>query len=355
MSAAPARALLPLLPPLALAAGLACVAGAAALADCALLSALLGRTANGLYAIIIQLAVADLLLLVTTLGPEIWSQNNRSWIFGNSACVVHQGLNVFATTLSLYLVTTIALHAIATVNLEEKAVNRKSKKADQDEDEEIRSSRHSLVATSSDSSTPPRTMNVDYRRLTDSKILVTRPSLFVWVLSASLSVPEFTLASSVHFENGIFICTLVDSNHKFYMRSLIALFNLFLPMFIMSIAFALIVVKLKARKRLREISDELVPSLKLSLCLIIVCIVLCIPRSIVDAYSVYSASNDYDADSLLESVLRNRPSDTIVAVNLALSGAYLAATLIRPILCITLLPSLRTKFTFNFRNDIEIV
>lgn len=262
---------------------------------------------------------------------------------------------MFATTLSLYLVTTIALHAIATVNLEEKAVNWKSKKGDQDEDEEIRSSRHSLVATSSDSSTPPRTMNVDYRRLTDSKISVTRPALFVWVLSASLSVPEFTLASSVHLENDIFICTLVDSNHKIYIHSLIALFNLFLPMFIMSIAFALIVVKLNRRIRICEISDELVSSLKLSLALIIVCVVLCIPRSIIYTYSVYSASNDYDEDSLVESVLRSRPSDNIAAVNLALSGAYLAATLIRPIFCITLLPSLRKNFVFNFRNEIENV
>lgn len=52
MSVAPVRALAPLLPPFALGAGLACVAGAAALANCALLSALLGRTMNGIFYIL---------------------------------------------------------------------------------------------------------------------------------------------------------------------------------------------------------------------------------------------------------------------------------------------------------------
>ncbi|XP_063616169.1 visual pigment-like receptor peropsin [Cydia splendana] len=352
--AEPSRALAPLFPPLALAAGLACGAGAAALANCAVLSALLARSINGLSAIIIQLAVADLLLLVTTIGPEMWSYNYRSWIFGNGGCVAYQGLNVFASTASLYLVTTIALHAIATVNLEVKAARWKAKRSTQEEDEEIRSSRHSLVAASSDTSTPPRTMNVDYRRLTDTKILVTRPSMLVWILSASLSVPEFTLATTVPLENDTIVCTLIDSNHRFYMHSLIALFNLFLPIFIMSLAFGLIVVRLKARRTLSEISEEVVSALKLSLCLIIVFVVLCAPRSIVNAYSVYSIAEDmHDSESLIETVKHSLPTDTMTAVNLWFSATYLLALVLRPVLCIILLPCLKQKFTFRCRTSDE--
>ncbi|XP_022821720.1 uncharacterized protein LOC111353098 [Spodoptera litura] len=328
----------PLLPPLALAAYVACVAGAAALANCSVIAALFKTSRSGLLTIILQLALADL-ILGATVGPELWSYNARSWPFGQHSCVAYRGLNVFASTVSSYLVATIALHSLATINVEEKAVAKRNKRNAQDEDEEIRSSRHSLV-TSSDSSTPPRTMNLDYR-LTDRRISVAQPSVFVWVLAISLSVPEYILATTVHQDESIVLCTIVDNSQRLHMYSILALLNLFLPLFIMSIAGVLVIIKLKIKKILSQIECfESTAALKLSLWLIVIYIVLCTPRSFVTAYNIYSKSILANETSLA-------PDNDMTVVNVATSSTFIISTLIRPVLSIALIPRVRKSFSFG--------
>ncbi|XP_026731683.1 uncharacterized protein LOC113496609 isoform X2 [Trichoplusia ni] len=333
-----ARAAEPLLPPLALAALVACVAGAAALANCSILAALFKTSRSGLLTIILQLAIADF-ILGATIGPELWSFNTRSWVFGDPGCVAYRGLNVFASTASSYLVATIALHSLATINIEEKAITKRIKRSEQDEDEEIRSSRHSLV-TSSDFSTPPRTMNLDYR-LGDHRISVAQPSIFVWVLAISLSVPEFVLATTVHLDQNVVVCTIVDTSQRLHMYSILAVFNLFLPLLIMGTAGVLVIIKLKLKKLLSQIECfESIAALKLSLWLIVVYMFLCTPRSVVTAYNIYSKSMQGNVTSLVQD------NDTAV-VNIATSGAYIVSTLVRPLLSITLLPHVRKLFSFG--------
>lgn len=249
---------------------------------------------------------------------------------------------MFTSTASQYLILAIALHTLATVNLEEKVVRRRIKRNNGEEDEEMRSSQHSLVANS-DSSTPPRTMNVDYR-LADTRVPVTLPTVFVWVLAASLSVPEFALASTVHVDN-VVICTL-DSNHRFNMHSMLTVFNFFLPVFIMSTVSALIIVKLKSKQKPLEVDNcESVAALKLSLWLIIVYVVLCAPHTMFSAYSVYSSSerNTAAPDDVCHS--------NVKTINLALSSSYLVATIMRPGLCIIMLPRLRSVFSHGVAKD----
>lgn len=281
--------------------------------------------------------MADL-ILGATVGPELWSYNGRSWPFGQPSCIAYRGLNVFASTVSSYLVATIALHSLATINVEERAAKRKKRNA-QDEDEEIRSSRHSLV-TSSDSSTPPRTMNLDYR-LTDRRISVAQPSVFVWVLAISLSVPEYILATTVHQDGNIVLCTIVDNSQRLHMYSILTVLNLFLPLFIMSIAAVLVIIKLKIKKVLSQIECfESVAALKLSLWLIVIYIVLCTPRSFVSAYHIYSKS-------MLGSETSLAPNNDMTIVNVATSSTFILSTLIRPLLSIALIPRVRKSFSFG--------
>lgn len=281
--------------------------------------------------------MADL-ILGATVGPELWSYNARSWPFGQPSCIAYRGLNVFASTVSSYLVATIALHSLATINVEERAAKRKKRNA-QDEDEEIRSSRHSLV-TSSDSSTPPRTMNLDYR-LTDRRISVAQPSVFVWVLAISLSVPEYILATTVHQDGNIVLCTIVDNSQRLHMYSILTVLNLFLPLFIMSIAAVLVIIKLKIKKVLSQIECfESVAALKLSLWLIVIYIVLCTPRSFVSAYHIYSKS-------MLGSETSLAPNNDMTIVNVATSSTFILSTLIRPLLSIALIPRVRKSFSFG--------
>ncbi|XP_034834314.2 bombesin receptor subtype-3-like [Maniola hyperantus] len=333
----------PLFPPLVVAIYIACVAGAGVLANCALLAALLKRSRNGLSSIIIQLAVADIILIATSVGPEIWSYNARSWIFGRNFCIAYRGLCIFASTASLYLIATIALHTLATAKLEEKAITLKNKRSDRDDDDEIRSSRHSLVA-SSDTSTPPRTMNVDYR-LAHTRVPVAPPSVFVWVLSASLSIPEFTLATTVRRDQDVIACTLVDTSHRVNMYSMVAFFNFFLLVLILTSACVLIICKFKSKKTIKLEGSDTIPALKLSLWLILVYGIFCIPRSLFYVYGLYSADTKIDLEYA---------SDNFLLIKLILSAMYLAATLLRPILCLSLLPGLLKMFSFGFRSIDEV-
>lgn len=298
-----------------------------------------------MLAIIIQLVLADIILIGTSIGPEIWSYNARTWIFGRNCCIAYRGLSIFASTASLYLVTTIALHTLATANLEEKATVLKNKRNDRDDDEEIRSSRHSLVA-SSDTSTPPRTMNVDYRPA-DTRVPVTPPCVFVWVLSASLSIPEFTLATTVRHDRDVVACTLVDTSHRVNMHSMVAFFNFFLPALILSSVCILILYKLKSKKIIKLEGSETIPALKLSLWLVLVYGIFCVPRSLFYVYGLLKFSADTKMDSGYD-------GDNFLMIKLVFSAMRLVETVLRPILCISVIPRLRKLFTFRFRNIDEV-
>lgn len=283
--------------------------------------------------------------LGASISTEIWSYNMKNWTLGSFSCIAYRGLSILASTASAYLVTTVALHTLATANLEEKSLARRMRRNNRDEDEEIRSSRHSLVA-SSDSSTPPRTMNVDYR-VTSSRVPITQPTVFVWLLAISLSVPDFALATTVELDHNSVVCTIVDSSQRMHLYSILALFNLFLPSMIMCAAGALVIIKLKTKGLvLSQIEGcESISALKLSLWLIVVYFVLCAPRSVLTTYNVYSTSLRGNGSTLIESIHHGNPSSSI---GLALSCVYLSSILVRPLLCIILLPSVRKAFSYNY-------
>ncbi|XP_045489597.1 uncharacterized protein LOC110994767 [Pieris rapae] len=322
----------PLFSPLILVIFIACVAGAATLLQCALVTTLIKRTRNGLYCLILQLVLADFVLLSASIGPEIWTTNAKTWDFGKCTCVIFRGLGVFASTASLYLVVTIALHTLATINLEEKiaAQNKRSTIID----DESRSSRHSLVANS-DTSTPTRTMNVDYRLLTNTKVPIIPPSLFIWFLSGSLCIPEFALSTTVPLDHDIIVCGLVDSGHRFNIYSMLAIFNFFIPIFIMSIAGILVGFKLSS-KHFRKNDKESLSALKYSLSLILVYFVMCSPRSLLRVYEIYL--NNY-------SDRPNTEDNLFLTINLLCSSIFLMSMLLKPLLCITILPRIRNNFS----------
>lgn len=220
--------------------------------------------------------------------------------------------------------------------MEDRVAVKRSRR-DRSEDEEMKTSQHSLVANS-DSSTPPRTMNVDYR-LSDTRLAVTLPTVFVWILAASLSIPEFVLSSTFR-QGNMFFCTL-DSNHSYNVHSMLMVFNVFLPMFIMITMSVLIFVKLNSRKRPHAInSSESSAALKLALWFVVIYFLLCAPRSVFNAYRIYSLneSSSVQVNNLFE-------SETTAVLRLAFSSAYMLATLVRPFLCIIILPQLRKVFS----------
>lgn len=249
---------------------------------------------------------------------------------------------MFASTASSYLVATLALHILATVNLEDKELMRRNRRNDQDADDEIGSSRHSLVA-GSDSSTPPRTMNLDYR-ISAASVSITQPTLFVWILSLSLSVPDFALATTVPLETTV-TCTILDSSQRIHLYTILAILNLLLPLMLLCVTAVLLIIKLRAKTGLSDRSESK-SSLKLALCLIIVYVILCVPRSTLRAYNTYSTSIGIN-----ETTFRY---DYESSMGLVCSSAYLGSILIRPLVCIVMLPSVKKAFTSGLRDAANV-
>lgn len=298
---------------------------------------------SGLSIILLQIAIADFFLLGGIAGLGLWVQNAQTWSFGTIGCIVFRGFDVLTSTASSYLIVTLGLHILATYNVEEKAAKRRDKRAC--EDDEIRSSRHSLVA-SSDSSTPPRTMDIDYR-IVDNKIRVTTPCIFIWILAVSLSIPEFIFATVLQLRPEVNICTYTEPSHRINMHSMLAIFNVYLPVIILFILCILCIMKLKSKQITFDVDgNQLVSALKLTLYLTVTYFLLCLPRSILTTYFVYSMSLEEGIFPLYELI----DSKNLVKWNLATCCVYLIAGLCRPLLCILLLPRLRQVFLFRVNN-----
>lgn len=317
--------------PLAVLSYAGCVAGAGALANCAALTALIRKSRCGLFSILIQLAIADIIILFGPGTLELWSRNEQTWSFGTVGCMIYRGLDVFTSTASVYLIIAAVLHTTATINIEVQTVNRRTKSC---EDDELRSSRHSLVANS-DSSTPPRTMNIDYKTI-DTRVSVILPSVFVWILATSLSVPEFIIANTIKSSNNSEACVFLERSHGVNMHTMLALFNVYLPTTILWIASAVTIMKLRTKWSLAGF-DNLGPALKLSLWLIASYMFLCLPRAVLTNYIMYSmpvANGNSNAFTVFE-------SHTLLKFNFATTCIYLLASVLRPLLYIFLLPRLR--------------
>lgn len=291
---------------------------------------------SGLFSILTQLAAADIILLAATAGLELWSRNVQTWTFGDAGCRLYRGLDALSSTATLYLIITVALHALATANLEEKVAERRVRR--NCEDDEMRSSRRSLMANS-DSSTPPRTMQVDY--MLARAVSVLPPSVFVWLLAISLSIPQFALATTMRLQDDTESCTFLDSIHRNNMLNMIAVFNLYLPTVILCAVIGLVSNKLRSRLFSDPNFNELKSALKLSLWLIATYCVLCVPRSILRAYIAHSNSSTNE-ETLYSSKINSR--SVFAKVQLAVSCTYVLASLLRPLLSLCLLKKLRRMF-----------
>lgn len=289
------------------------------------------------------MAIADVAVALS-LTPEIWTYHASNWIFGSGGCVAYRGLIVLATTVTSYLISTVALHTLATVNLEEKELMRTHRRNDNEEDEEIRSSRHSLVAAS-DSSTPPRTMNFDYRE-SKTSIPIKQPTIFVWILSISLSVPDFALATTVELNQNALVCTIIDSSQRLHLYSVLALLNLTLPILLMCVVLMLVIEKLRSKKRILLDQCESIAALKLSLWLIVMYLMMGVPRSALTAYNIYFTSIMMSDTFIVESIQQNNTP----IMGMSFSCIYLATVLLRPIFSVLILPSVKRALSYGHRN-----
>lgn len=244
---------------------------------------------SGVLTLILHIAISDLLTLTLVSVPEMWSHHIGNWTFGKAICIVYLGCEVFAGTSCIYFLIAMNLHALATAN---GAKNASSNDSETQLLGEMKSSQHSLVSRSG-TSTPTKT-NEDDTKVKSSIVPVAWPVLFVWILSASLSIPEFPLSTVIDSRSGISSCTLIGGYHLTNMRILLFVFQTLLPFIILSSTSAMIVYKLWTTKERGEVDL----TLKLALFLCCLFLVFSAPRfTLATFYSLWFTDND-DVDGL---------------------------------------------------------
>lgn len=214
----------------------------------------------------------------------MWSHHIGNWTFGRGLCLAYLGCEVFVGTSCVYFLMAMNLHALASANLAKRSTSNDSEAQLLEEVTEMRSSRHSLVGRS-EASTPTQTFNND--KTGRPSVPVILPVIFVWILSASLSIPEFPLSTVIDSRSGISACTFISGHHLMNMRLLLSVFQLLIPFIILSTSSATITYKLCSTKGNSD-SDR---TLKLALFLCALFFVFSAPRFCLATFSNF-LSND---------------------------------------------------------------
>lgn len=277
---------------------------------------------TGVFTLVLHIAISDLLTLTLVSIPEMWSHHIGTWTFGKAICVVYLGCEVFAGTSCIYFLIAMNLHALATAN------GAKSASSNDSETQllgEMKSSQHSLVSRSG-TSTPTRS-NEDDIKVKSSTVPVAWPVLFVWILSASLSIPEFPLSTVIDSRSGSSSCTLIGGYHLTNMRILLSVFQMLLPFVILSSTSAMIVHKLWTTKEKGEVDL----TLKLALFLCCLFLVLSAPRFTLATFYSWWFSDGDDVDGMDR--FRSPPLHhqvTPIGVPFVLSFLHFSTPIIKP-------------------------
>jgi hypothetical protein len=154
-------------------------------------------------------------------------------------CRVYSTFEVFAATSYIYFLVALSLHTLACVNAATKNKNPRRGLEEEllEDNAELKSSRHSLVSVSG------RQLSSGHRSKR-SNIPVMLPVIFVWILSASLSIPEYPLSTVIDSRSGISMCTFMNNYHVTTMQVFLAVFQLLIPFVVLTGTSGMIVYKL---------------------------------------------------------------------------------------------------------------
>lgn len=191
---------------------------------------------SGVLSSILQLALVDLATAYIAV-IEVLGINHRTWAFPPQTCPLFLGSETLLNCLSLYLIVLFNFHVISTCNLHAYELqNCKSNpltSCDEGDSEEflVSTSRHSLS-----------NRGIVKRKPYVSTLL---PSIFVWLLSISLSVPEYSLAVTLKINDNYTVCTVtLETHYKQILPYLLVLFKILMPVLLVLGTFLILLVKL---------------------------------------------------------------------------------------------------------------
>lgn len=103
--------------------------------------------------------------------------------------------------------------------------------------------------------TENRSVIIDYRkRKNDVSIIF--PTILVWFICLSLSIPDYTLTSTIKLPNNYTLCAIVDNYYNQLIQKLLLLFRVIIPLVLMVISVLVLLYKLYEGNQLKQKLDN---------------------------------------------------------------------------------------------------
>lgn len=171
--------------------------------------------------------------------------NRQNWIFSPELCPFFLGTEVLTNTLVGYLLICFNFHVISLWNLHvfEKQKSGKNPLTTYNDE-----SNECLVNKAENAN---RSVTIDYRRRKHD-VSVIFPAILVWFVGLSLSVPEFTLSSTLKFNKRYVLCTIVDVYYGRLLQILLVVFRVVIPVPLFLLSGVVVAIKLCQSRRLEE-------------------------------------------------------------------------------------------------------
>lgn len=301
----------------------------------------------GILASILQLALVDTATASIAI-VEVLDTNHRTWKLPSEICPLFLGTETLVNSLSLYLIVFFNFHVISTYNLHfyqlQNGNNNPLTSCVDGDSEEF------LVSTSRNSLTN-RNVALDYSKR-KHYVSILLPSVFVWLLCVSLSVPEYSLAQTLRVSDKRTVCTvMVETHYKQILRYLLILFKILVPVLLMLISFFILLIKLYTYNCGKSITKRFLIkktytvnflvsfAIGLSSLYIATSFQRLVVQFINGKQQVFSV---HTLDLLKISKLENFFSSHLL--NVLLSMFHYSATALRSVLYICMLPELRENF-----------
>lgn len=287
--------------------------------------------------------------------PEIWTIYNQNWMLNTIFCQLFLGSEVLVNVIIVYLHILLNFHALSTWNIQsELSNNNKNPLTSRISDLVVTDESHECLIWSSSENPGPvspnnRTLiNIDYRHKKTSVSIII-PCILIWFSCLSLSIPEYTLSSTIDYKKHVSLCTIVDLQYTFLLRFLLIFFRDILPTPILIITFMISIYKLcyngtslanlkknTSTKKFADLKNLLILSIILSA----VYFVGSFQRSVIQFLHIILQKiqpHDNNLDKFKIPPLNNLLLS--INCNLFLAMFHYAATCVRPIMFIVFLPS----------------
>ncbi|KAK4885573.1 hypothetical protein RN001_001844 [Aquatica leii] len=306
---------------------------------------------KGAFSSILQLSVVDCLSTFIAV-LEVWSINKQSWTFSTTLCLIFSGGEVLINTFIFYNIICLNFHIISSLNLHLNQAHKTKKlqltSLDDDDSEQF-------LVDRIDDQNCNRNVVIDYRRK-KTTIPIAFPLVLVWFVGLSISIPQFTLSTTVIVQNNSTLCTIFDVFYNKLLQDLSMIFRIVVPVPLLLLSLLLLIKKSYQSKHVKSVEDNSIAIHKaekmqsllvLGVSLTIMYIILSLQRLIF--YLLHIITQQTDSNNTTD-YFKIPPLENVTCTNFTniLSAmAHYSSSTFRAIVYVLVLPEVRCIFSLK--------